>query len=312
MTDSNQLVLVSGATGKQGGAVARKLLQHGWTVRAMTRKPDSPAARALAAKGAQIVEADLDDATSLARALEGAWGTLAIQNTWEAGVEREEEQGKRFAHVAKDVGVSHFVYHSVQSAQRKTGIPHFDNKWRIEETVRSLGFDSHVIIRPVLFMYKLLAPDTRAAILSGTYALAIRPETTLQMIAVRDIAEYGLQAFDRAAALNRREIDIAGDALTGPEIARILGEISGHPVQFQSTPKEQVRAWSEDAAIMFEWFDAVGYNVDIARTSAEFGVRPTMFREWAEAHHRDFGGEHKIPERSERERAQSRDPRVVQ
>ena len=94
----------------------------------MTRKPDSDAARALAALGAEVVAGDLDDAASLERALAGAWGVFAVQNTWEAGVEREEEQGKRLAEVARDKGVQHFVYTSVGSAHRKTGIPHFDNK----------------------------------------------------------------------------------------------------------------------------------------------------------------------------------------
>jgi uncharacterized protein YbjT (DUF2867 family) len=72
------------------------------------------------------------------RALAGAWGVFAVQNTWEAGVEREEEQGKRIAQLAKEAGVEHYVYTSVGSAHRNTGIPHFENKWRIEETVRAL------------------------------------------------------------------------------------------------------------------------------------------------------------------------------
>src|SRR5688572_14240761 len=146
MADRKNLVLVSGATGQQGGAIANELLEAGWPIRIMTRKPDSDKARALAARGAHVVVADLDDEASLRGALDGAWGAVAIQNTWEAGVEKEEVQGKRFARVAREAGVQHLLYQSVASAQRNTGIPHFDNKWRIEETIRELNFPSHVII----------------------------------------------------------------------------------------------------------------------------------------------------------------------
>ena len=103
---------------------------------------------------------DLDDEASLRKALAGAWGVFAVQNTWEAGVEKEEEQGKRQARLAREAGVQHYVYSSVGSAHKNTGIPHFDNKWRIEETVRGLNFPSHVVLRPVFFMENLLAPGT--------------------------------------------------------------------------------------------------------------------------------------------------------
>jgi hypothetical protein len=120
MADS-KTVLVSGATGQQGGAVARELLAHGYRVRAMTRKPESGPARSLGKLGAELVEGDLDDEASVARAVAGAWGTFAVQNTWEAGVEKEEIQGKRFAKAAREAGVQHFVYSSVGSAHRKNG-----------------------------------------------------------------------------------------------------------------------------------------------------------------------------------------------
>lgn len=275
-------ILVSGATGKQGGAIARELLSHGHTVRAMTRNPEGAAARALAECGAQIAQADLDDAESLERVLDDAWGVLAVQNTWEAGVEREEQQGNRIAELARRAGVQHFVYQSVQSADRRTGIPHFESKYRIEETVRSLGFPSWTIIRPVMFMDSLLAPATKAGILRGELALAVEPETKIQMIAVDDIGKYGLIAFERHTELNGRAIDIAGDELTTPERARVLSEVTGRNVEFRRQPIEAVRAFSSDAAAMFEWFDAVGYNADIAGNAREFAIRPMRFREWAQ------------------------------
>src|SRR5437868_15434753 len=152
METGRKLVVVTGATGKQGGATARELLAKVHKVRAMTRKPDSPAAREIAKLGAEVVAGDLNDAASLERSLVGAWGVFAVQNTWEAGVEGEEEQGVRLAEVARRAGVQHYVYSSVASAHRRTGIPHFENKWRIEQAVRKLGFPSYAILRPVFFM----------------------------------------------------------------------------------------------------------------------------------------------------------------
>src|SRR2546429_9509333 len=132
METGRNLIVVTGATGKQGGATARELLAKGHKVRAMTRKPDSPAARAIAKLGAEIVAGDLDDAASLQRSLAGAWGVFAVQNTWEAGVEREEEQGKRIAELARKAGIQHYVYTSVGSAPRNKGTPPLDHKARSE------------------------------------------------------------------------------------------------------------------------------------------------------------------------------------
>ena len=281
MDKKTQTIVVTGATGHQGGATARELLATGHKVRIMTRRPDSPAARELARLGAEVVQGDQDDAKSLERALSGAWGAFAMQNTWEAGVEREEQQGLRLAEIARAKGVQHFVYTSVASAHRKTGIPHFENKWRIEERVRALGFPSHVILRPVFFMENLASPWFLPAIQQGTLAMALKPETALQMIAVQDIGKYGRWAFEKHAELNRREIDIAGDQLTMPQTATVLARATGHGVKFQPIPIAEVRKTNDDYASMLEWFDRVGYNADIAKISAESGIRPTPLATWA-------------------------------
>ena len=277
------LIVVTGATGKQGGAVARELLKAGARVRAVTRKPDSPAARALAALGAEVVSADLDDAASLERALDGAWGVFAVQNTWEAGVEKEEVQGKRLAEVAKRKGVQHYVYTSVGSAHRQTGIPHFENKWRIEDTVRKLRFPSHVILRPVFFMENFLGAFADG-IKQGKLVVALAPTTKLQMVAVDDIGKLGARAFLQHAELAGKEIDLASDELTMPETAALLSTALGRKVEFERQPIEQIRAFSEDFAIMLEWFDRVGYDADIAGVAREHGFEPTRLPRWAEAH----------------------------
>lgn len=275
-------VLITGATGQQGGAVAAALGGKGFALRALTRKPGSPAARALAARGVTMVPGDLDDPVSLRRALGGVWGAFAVQTPFEGGVATEEAQGKRFASLAREAGVEHFVYSSVASAQRRTGIPHFESKWRIEETVRALDFPAHVILRPAFFMENLLSPW----FLNGDkLTAALRPDTTLQMIAVQDVGQYGALAFTDAARLNRREIDIAGDAVTLPAAAELLGAGLGRRVEFAAIPIAPVREHNPDLAAMLEWFDRVGFDADIAGLAAEFGLRTLTLGAWAAQQH---------------------------
>src|SRR5947199_3115458 len=215
----SRTILITGVTGNQGGAVAQALQGSGFRLRGLTRKPESERAAALARHGVDVVKGDLDDEATLRRALAGAWGVFGVQNTWEAGVEREEAQGKRLATLAREAGVEHYVYTSVGSAHKRTGIPHFDNKWRIEETVRGLRFPSHVILRPVFFMENLMAPYS---LQGDTLSWALEPGTKLQMIAVDHIGWFAGRALTAAGALNRRELPPPGDA---------------RPVQWEAEPR---------------------------------------------------------------------------
>ena len=277
---AQRTILVTGATGKQGGALINQLTGKGFNLRAMTRHPDGDAATALRGRGVEIVQGNLDDEASLRSALQGAWGVFAVQNTWEAGVEGEETQGKRLAQVAKQAGVQHYVYASVGSADRNTGIPHFDNKWRIEETVRSLKFPSHVIYRPVFFMENLPS----AWFLHGDKLVtALKPETKLQMVAVDDIGKFSAKAFTDADKFKGAEIDYAGDAVTMSEAAAAVSELTGKTVTFQRIPIEAVRANSEDFAKMLEWFDAGGYTADIPSLELQWGIRPLTLEQWVRA-----------------------------
>jgi uncharacterized protein YbjT (DUF2867 family) len=275
---SDRTILITGVTGHQGGAVAQALQNSGFRLRGLTRNPESERAAALAGRGVDVVKGDLDDEATLRRALTGAWGVFGVQTALEAGVEREEEQGKRLATMAREAGVEHYVYTSVGSAHKRTGIPHFDNKWRIEDTVRGLRFPSHVILRPVFFMDNLLAPFS---LQGDTLSWALGPGTKLQMIAVDDIGWFGARAFIDAATLNRREIDLAGDVRTMPEAAEVLTEALHRPIAFAQTPIEAVRQYSKETALMLEWFERVGYSADIADLEREFGRALTKLPDWA-------------------------------
>lgn len=281
MRKGQDLILVTGATGQQGGATARELLAGGHKVRAMTRNPEGDAAKALAALGAEVVKGDLNDAASLERALTGAWGAYAVQNTWEAGVEQEEVQGKRMVEVAKKTGVRHYVYGSVGSAHRNTGIPHFDNKWRVEEAVRAAGLPSWTILRPVFFMENWSSPWFKPYIEQGNVAIGMPGDRKLQQIAVADIGKYAALAFEQHESLNGKAVDLAGDELSPNEVAAILSELTGKTLAHYEVPLDEVRKASEDFALMLEWFDRVGYDADITGNAERFGITPTRFREWA-------------------------------
>jgi uncharacterized protein YbjT (DUF2867 family) len=243
----------------------------------MTRKPDGDDARALKALGAEIVRGDLDDAELLKAALRGAWGVYAVQNTWEAGIEREEEQGKRLAKLAREAAVQHYVYASVGSAQRATGIPHFENKWRIEGLVRELRFPSYAVLRPVFFMENLPTPWW----LNGDQLFSsLKPTTALQMVAVDDIGRVAARLFTDAPAMNGREIDLAGDSVVMTRAAEIMSGMMGRPIRYVQVPIEEIRKGSEDYAAMLEWFERVGYDADIPALEREFG-KLTRLEEWA-------------------------------
>lgn len=270
-------ILVTGATGQQGGATARHLLARGFAVRALTRKPDGDPARALAKLGAEVVKGDFDDPASLEGALTGAAGVFAVQS-FDKGPEVEVEQGERFAKLARKAGVEHFVYSSVGSAHRGTGIPHFESKRRIEQAVRALEFPSETLLRPVYFMENVLSPW----ILQGDKLVSwTAPETKLQMIAVDDIGRFAAYAFTLPEQLRGAAIDIAGDAVSMKDAAAILAEALGRPLRVVQHPIEEIRKQSEDLATMAEWFERVGYDVDIPQLRASHGVTLMTFAEWA-------------------------------
>jgi uncharacterized protein YbjT (DUF2867 family) len=133
----------------------------------------------------------------------------------------------------------------------------------------------------VFFMDNFLSPWFKPGIDQGELMMGLMPRTVLQMIAVRDIGKYGALAFERAEELNRKEIELAGDALTMPQTAQIISKAAGRTVSFRPVPIEEVRKASDDYAIMLEWFDRVGYDVDIPALSMQYGIRPTPLAEWA-------------------------------
>lgn len=255
-------ILVIGVTGRQGGAVAKQLLQHGFEVRGLTRDPSKPVAQEMQRRGAQLVTGDMDSAAVVKGAMNNARGVFSVQNTWEVGIGREVREGTIVADAAKDLGVEVFVYSSVGGAERQTGIPHFESKWTIEEHIRSIGLKA-AVFRPVYFMDNLLQPDMKQAIQSGVLAFGLPPDVPLQMIAVADIGFFESRPFLNPDQWLGKELEIAGDELTMPQVAEALSRVLGHKVEYRQLPLDVIRQQSEDTATMLQWFIDAGYKADI-------------------------------------------------
>ena len=276
-----QVFLVTGATGRQGGAVARRLLKRGHRVRALTRDPNKPAARALAEMGAEVVEGDLDDRPSVEKALKGAHGVFAVQNFWEAGYEREISQGMTLADAAKAQSVKHFVYSSVGSSYRETGIAAFDGKWEIEEHIRGIALP-YTILRPTSLMEDW--EEMSEEILDGTLGQPLDPDKPLQQASVDDIGAFAAMAFEDPEGWIGREVDLAGDKSTMVELAETFGRVIGRKVEYVQVPwKEFHQAYGEELAVMYEWFNEVGYEADIATLREEY-PRLTTFEQYLRNH----------------------------
>ena len=273
MTTQYKLILVTGATGQQGGAVATALLTKGQKIRVMTRTPDK--ASALAKAGAEVVKGNLTNASDLLAALRGVHGVFAMSTPFEAGMDQEERQGIMMADAAKQAGIAHYVYTSVGSVHRNTGIPHFETKWKVEQHILQIGLPA-TVLRPVFFMENFTTFSKPTA--EGILIMPMRPDKKLAMVALRDIGEFGAAAFMRPNDFLGQAIDLAGDELTMPDVAAQLSKVSGRSIQFQGFPLEQAEvAMGDDLATMFRWFNEVGYQINVAILKQTFGIPLTTF-----------------------------------
>ena len=275
---ADRVVLVTGSTGNQGGAVARRLLETGWPVRALTRSPDGERARQLRELGAEVVGGDLDDAESVARAVAGAYGVFSVQNFWEHGAEAEVRQGTTLADAAHRAGVEHFVYSSVGGTDRGVGLSHFGSKGQIEEHLRTLGLPA-TIVRPVFLMENFNGPQYRPAILGGTLAFGIQPGRTLQLVACADVAHYTERALANRDEFVGEAVELAGDERTADEHAVAFTQVIGRPVRYVPVPLERVRAMKAEVGEMFAWMNEEGYQADVEALRRRFPELLT-FEEW--------------------------------
>jgi len=274
-------VLVVGATGQQGGAAVDALLKQGHTVVGLTRNPQSDRAQALAGRGVTLAAGDLSDPNSLVNAARNVDAIYGMTTPFEAGIEAEIQQGIAFVEAAKTAGVGHIIFGSVSDADRNTGIPHFDSKHTVEKHLASLSVP-YSIVAPVYFMDNLTTPWMVPALQQGKLAMALPAERPLQQIAVSDIGAFVAALVDRREAVFGKRFDIAGDELTGTQAAAVVASASGREMRYEGFPPDALRANSEDMALMFEWFDRVGYSADIAGLRRDFPDIPWhSLSDWA-------------------------------
>ncbi|WFP62140.1 NmrA family NAD(P)-binding protein [Mesorhizobium sp. WSM4904] len=187
------------------------------------------------------------------------------------------------ADAAKAAGIGHLIYSSVADANKKTGIPHFESKYLVEQHIERLGIP-YTISAPVAFMENTVAPWSAGALSQGIQAFALPAKRPLQLVALADIGAFVAALAERRESVFGKRFDFAGDELPGEEQARILSQAIGRPITYQEIPIAVARQQSEDAAAMFEWFDRIGYDVDIAALRKHFPeVRWHSFADWAKA-----------------------------
>ena len=209
-------VLVTGATGAQGGALVPRLLEKGISVRALTRHPDKPAGQALKQLGAEVVAGDLDDEASLERACEGMDGVFSVQNFWEKGVghDREVEQGCKLARAASNADVTHFVQTSVANCDAAEGVLHFESKYKIERYIDSLGLP-RTFLREVFFLENFTQPVMTSGAKKAMDPYWVLPtivglldkDIRFHMVSVEDIAWFAADIFANPQDYLNKEIE---------------------------------------------------------------------------------------------------------
>ena len=277
-------VLVFGATGQQGGAVAAALRRMGRSVRALVRDPGSVKAQALAAAGVELLPGDLGDPASIAAAMKGVSGVFSVQPSSGQGAaygvtdEQEVRYGITIADLALAQGVEHLVYTSVNAAgQGPTGMGHFDSKTRVEAYIRSLPLRS-TIVRPAAFMELLLLPGM--GLDQGVFTFFLRPDQQGQIIAAEDIGRIVARIFTDPERFGGRTIEIAGDVVTGRALGEHLTHAAGRPMAYQRFPDDLLaqNAFLSRLAALIDDGRLAGH-ADLAALEAEFG-RLLRFEDW--------------------------------
>ncbi|MEU1916636.1 NmrA/HSCARG family protein [Streptomyces massasporeus] len=276
-------IAVTGATGAQGGATARALLAAGHRVRALTRRPGSPAADTLRGLGAEVRRADFDDRASLDDALAGADSLFAVTTPFEADTTVEARQGKTIVDAAAAGRLGHVVLTSAAHADRGTGVPHYESKYLVEQHLRASGLP-WTVIAPAAFMDNYAGGWTLDGLRDGAFAWPMPTDRPLTFISADDIGAFAALALQRRDEFTGRRIDIASDERTPGQVAETLAAVTGRPVTHQEVPLAYVRTRSADLAAMFEYFTTSGLDVDVAGLRRDYPeVGWQSFAEWADA-----------------------------
>lgn len=268
---NNKTIFVTGATGNQGGAVARNLVSNGFTVIALTRNPDSAKALSLKKLNIQLVKGDLDKADTYRDYIKDVYGIYSVQ-TFENGVDKEINQGITLANLAKEMGVKHFLYSSVIGADTNTGIPHIESKFKIENHITQSGLP-FTIIRPSSFYENFLIPQVKKGILKGKLVQPVNKETILQYLAAEDIGKAAAKIFENSERYLTRTIPLATEQLSAQQVAQIFSETLNTQMVYKKLPALITRFFiGKSVYKMFKWMDEKNHfrKEDVDSTRKEF------------------------------------------
>ncbi|WP_432747121.1 NmrA/HSCARG family protein [Streptomyces sp. JH002] len=303
---AKKVVAVAGATGAQGGGAARAILadpDSGFTVRALTRNPDSPAAKELAQLGAEVVRADFSDEPTVRAALEGAYGAFLVTNFWAHGsAAKERGEIEVLVRAAKGAGLRHVVWSTLEDTrellplrdermpvlQEHYNVPHFDVKGEGNELFRQAGVPTTFLNTTFYFQGFLSSMGPKRAE-DGVLTLTLPFEDgkLLAGVDVNDIGRTALALLKGGERFIGRTVGLAGDHLTGAQYAEKLGAAIGEPVRFQSVPYDVFRTLDipagEEIANMFQYYGDFDQEFTGARDlNLLRGINPALksFDDW--------------------------------
>ena len=304
---TKKVIAVVGATGAQGGGLARALLEDGeFAVRAITRNVDSDKAKALRAAGAEVVAADIDDLASVKKAFAGAYGAFCVTNFWEHfSPEKEQAQVRVMADAARATGLQHVIWSTLEDTRKwiplsddrmptlngKWKVPHFDGKGEIDHVWTDLGVPTTFLLTSFYwenFIYFGMGPKPQA---DGTLAITLpMGDRKLSGIAAEDIGRSALGIFKRGREMVGKTIAIAGDHVSGQEMADALSKALGRKVAYNAVSPATFRGFgfpgADDLGNMFQFkrdFNDYFAGIrDVARTR-ELNPRLQSFGQWVAA-----------------------------
>jgi uncharacterized protein YbjT (DUF2867 family) len=305
-----KIIAVVGATGAQGGGLVRAILADpngGFGVRALTRNPDSEKAQALRNSGAEVVAADLDDPATLRKAFTGAYAAFCLTNFWEHfSPEKELQQARNMAQATKEAGVQHVIWSTLEDTRKwvplesdqmptlqgKYKVPHFDAKGEADEFFREAGVPTTFLLTAFYwenFIFFGAGPQRGP---DGSLALVFPlDDKPLPSIAVEDIGKCAYAIFKRGKEFIGRTVAIAGQHLTGHEMARAMSQAVGQEIRYVNVPPEVYRSFgfpgADDLGNMFQFKrDFNEYFVGIRDLNFTRSLNPELqtFEEWLAVH----------------------------
>lgn len=269
----DDLVVVTGATGRQGGAVARHLLADGWRVRGVTRSPDSAAARELAGRGVEVVRADMGDLDAMRRACAGAYGVYSVQNPMIAGEEGEVTQGRNVATAAADAGVSHLVHGSAGPGTPGTGVSAWDGKLEVAAHARSHGLPL-TVLRPMAFMELMTDKDLYPPVAAWhLMPRLVGDDRPLPWLSAEDLGAIAARAFGDPTTYVGADLGLAAEVRTLAECRETWRRVTGRrPRRFPMPVWLFERFVGQDLTRMWRWLATHDVEADVTRTRS---IHPT-------------------------------------